>query len=94
MPEATISHVKNHLPELVHRAEEVSDIHITRHGKPVAVLVSLERYESAFSSGKGIFNAYLRWRNIHADADGFTDKELDSMRDRTSHSASKFNWAQ
>ena len=92
MPEATISFLKNHLPEIVHEVENGQDIQITRHGKPVAVIVSQERYSSAFSSEKGIFSAYQRWRSIHPEASGFTDEEIKKMRDREPHKASKFSW--
>jgi prevent-host-death family protein len=92
MAEATISHLKNHLPEIVHDAEKGQDIQITRHGKPVAVIVSLERYNQAFGFGKGIFNAYLHWRTLHPDADGFTAKEIDNMRCREPHEVSGFSW--
>lgn len=40
MTESAISALKKHLPEMVHLAETV---HITRHIKPIAVMVSLEQ---------------------------------------------------
>ena len=92
MTEATISHLKNHLPEIVHDVEKGKDIQITRHGKPVAVIVSLERYSHAFGSGKGIFNAYLRWRALHPEASGFSDDELVNLRDRLPHKPPGFSW--
>jgi len=92
MTKATISHLKNHLPEIVHDVEKGQDIHITRHGKPVAVIVSIDRYSRAFSSGKGIFNAYLNWRTLHPEARGFTDEEVDNMRDKEPHQPSDFSW--
>ncbi len=92
MTEATISQLKNHLPELVHRAEEGHDIEITRHGKPVAVMVSLERYNQVMRSGKGVFNAWRRWRELYPDTVGFTDEELDGMRDRAPHDVSQDPW--
>ncbi len=92
MTEATISHLKNHLPEIVHDVENGQDIQITRHGKPVAVIVSLERYSRAFRSGKGIFNAYQRWRMLHPEASGFTNEEVKNMRDREPHKPSNFSW--
>jgi prevent-host-death family protein len=88
MSKATISQLKNHLPEMVHTVEGGQDLHITRHGKPVAVIVSLARYQQAFSSGKGIFNAVQRWRHQFPDADGFSDEELEQLRDKTAHTNS------
>ena len=92
MSEATISHLKNHLFEVVHTVEQGEDIQITRHGKPVAVIISLEKYNRALASGKGIFNSYLTWRKQHPDAEGFTDEELEAMRDRAPHDADGFRW--
>ncbi|VAX09436.1 hypothetical protein MNBD_GAMMA26-133 [hydrothermal vent metagenome] len=92
MNKATISHLKNHLPEIVHHAEAGQDIQITRHGQTVAVIVSLKRYNSAFSSGKGIFNTYLRWRDLHPEAGGFSAKELEEMRIREPYQSSNASW--
>lgn len=83
MSEAAISTLKNHLPELVHKAEQGEDIQITRHGKPVAVMVSLERYNRAFGSGKGAFSTYLRWRSKYPAGSGFTTEEQEALYQRT-----------
>lgn len=83
MSAATISTLKNQLPEWVHKAEQGEDIQITRHGKPVAMIVSLERYNRAFHTGKGAFNTYLRWRAKYPNAQGFTADELEQLHQRT-----------
>lgn len=83
MTESAISTLKNHLPEMVHLVESGEDVHITRHGKPVAVMVSLERYTQAFTAGKGIFSSGLRWREKFPDAEGFTDEDIERMYQRT-----------
>jgi len=87
MSQATISELKNRLPEMVHTVEEGSDLQITRHGKPVAVMVSLSRYQHAFSSGKGVFSAIQRWRQQFSEVEGFTDEELDQLRDKAPHTS-------
>ncbi len=92
MTEASISHLKNHLPEYVHSVEQGEDIQITRHGKPVAVIISLERYNRALGSKKGIFSSYLNWRKQYPDAEGFSDKELDDMRNKAPHESVNFDW--
>lgn len=92
MNKASISHTKNHLPEIVHHAEAGQDIQITRHGKSVAVIVSMERYKQAFSSEKGIFNSYLHWRELHPKAKGLTDRELKNLRDKKPHEPTNFSW--
>jgi len=82
MTEAAISTLKNHLPEMIHIAEQGTDIHITRHGKTVAVLISLERYQQVFPSRKGIASAWQRWREKYPDIQGFSDEEQNAMSAR------------
>lgn len=90
--EAAISTLKNHLPEIVHQAESGEDIQITRHGKPVAVMVSLNRYQQAFGEKKGIYQAIMRWREENPDCTGFTDEELQAMRNDESHESRPSAW--
>ncbi|HRJ51564.1 MAG TPA: type II toxin-antitoxin system Phd/YefM family antitoxin [Candidatus Thiothrix moscowensis] len=85
----TIAYAKNNLPRLIHAAEAGDDIHITRHGRPVAVLISEERYQQLFSTGKSVFQAILQWREQYGGID-LSDEEVDSWRDRTP--AREFAW--
>ncbi len=41
----SISDAKNKLPALVHAIENGPAVQLTRHGKPVAVLISIAQYE-------------------------------------------------
>lgn len=85
----TIADAKNNLPRLIHAAEAGDDIHITRHGRPVAVLISEERYQQLSSTGKSVFQAILQWREQYGGID-LSDEEVDSWRDRTP--AREFAW--
>lgn len=85
----TIAEAKNNLPRLIHAAEAGDDIHISRFGKPVAVLISEERYQQLFNMGKTVFQAMLQWREQYGDLD-LTDEEVASWRDRTP--AREFSW--
>ncbi len=85
----TIAAAKNNLPRLIHAAEAGDDIHITRHGRSVAVLISEERYQQLFNTGKGVFQAILQWREQYGGID-LTDEEVDSWRDRSP--AREFSW--
>jgi prevent-host-death family protein len=86
---STIAEAKNNLPRLIHAAEAGGDIHITRHGRPVAVLISEERYQQLFSTSKAVFQAMMQWREQYGYVD-LTDEEVDSWRDRTP--AREFSW--
>jgi prevent-host-death family protein len=43
--ELSIAEARNQLPALVHAVESGPPVRLTRRGKPVAVLVSVEEYE-------------------------------------------------
>lgn len=90
--EAAISTLKNHLPEIVHQAESGEDIQITRHGKPVAVMVSLDRYQHAFGEKKGIYHAMLRWRKDNPDHIKSNDEGLQTIRDKSPHESRPSPW--
>ena len=54
----TISEAKNKLTSLIHRVEKGPAIKLTRHGRPVAVLLSLREYESISRKSRGF------WREL------------------------------
>lgn len=82
MESTTIADAKNNLPKLVHSVEAGEDIQLTRHGRPVAVLVSQARYQRIFGSGKAVFQDMMRWRESHGFIE-LKDKEVDSWRDKS-----------
>ena len=45
MPVYSIAEAKTHLPQLIHKAEQEGEIHLSRHGKEVAVIISIQRYQ-------------------------------------------------
>lgn len=89
MDTATIADAKNNLPKLIHAVEAGEDIHISRHGKPVAVLISEERYKQLCQPATGVFNAIMEWREKYGSVD-LTDEEVDSWRDRSP--PREFSW--
>jgi prevent-host-death family protein len=76
----TIADAKNNLPKLIHATEAGTDIHLTRHGRPVAVLISEERYQQMFGTGKAVFSEILLWRELHGGID-LSDEEIRAWRD-------------
>lgn len=89
MDTATIADAKNNLPKLIHAAQAGDDIHLTRHGRPVAVLISEDRYQQMLGAGKSVFNEILKWRELHGGVD-LTDEEIASWRNRLP--AREFSW--
>ena len=84
----SIADAKNQLPALIHQAEAGKPVTITRRGKPVAVVVSVQEYEhlrAASAQRKSGWEVLQEIRAELAAADVFpdwTDEEIDSWRDR------------
>jgi antitoxin Phd len=56
----TIAEAKNELPKIVHRAERGQSIEITRRGRPVAVIVSIQDYLRLQAATGGF------WKSVQA----------------------------
>jgi prevent-host-death family protein len=86
MSQVSIAEAKNALTRLIHEAERGEAIHITRHGKPVAVLLSEEAYEQLKSQEQktDFWQAIQAWRTQESfDWPELTPEEVDSWRDRS-----------
>ena len=86
MSQVSIAEAKNTLTHLIHEAERGEAIHITRHGKPVAVLLSEEVYEQLKSREQqtDFWQAIQVWRaQASFDWPELTPEEVDSWRDRS-----------
>ena len=90
----SLSTAKTHLAGLVQAAETGEVVHISRHGKPVAVLISEQAYASlqGHQSRRGVWTAIADWRAAahgrHADdwpLDSGPDgtQEIEALRDRS-----------
>lgn len=94
MTTVSIAEAKNQLPRIVQQAETGNPVHITRHGKPVAVLVSETEYrrlQAGHSEPKSLWNAMQDWRAANAfDWPALTDEEVDAWRDNTP--PREFSW--
>jgi prevent-host-death family protein len=60
--EVSISNAREHLPTLVRDAERGHTVTLTRRGKPVAVLISTERYRTHTKSKVSFGKALLHFR--------------------------------
>ena len=86
MSQVSIAEAKNTLTRLIYEAERGEVIHITRHGKPVAVLLSEEAYEHLKSREQqtDFWQAIQAWRaQASFDWPELTPEEVDSWRDRS-----------
>jgi prevent-host-death family protein len=93
MRTSTIAEAKNNLSQLIHQLETGEAIHLTRYGKPVAVLISEHQYQRTIGSNKSLNSAILNWRSqLNQNDDiGFNDKELKALR-KESSTGREFTW--
>lgn len=58
----SIAAARDNFAAIVHDAEEVSAVELTRRGKPVAVLLSVGEYRRLLAGRKGFWDAYEAFR--------------------------------
>ncbi len=78
----TIAEAKNNLSQLIHQLETGETIHLTRYGKPVAVMMSEDQYQNLIAPNKSLNTAILNWRSqLNDNVDiGLNDNELNLLR--------------
>jgi antitoxin Phd len=59
----SIAEARNQLASLVHDVENGASVELTRRGKPVAVLLSLDQYERAVNGKPSFWEALTAYRN-------------------------------
>jgi len=81
----TIVDAKNKLTSLIHSVETGQAVKLTRHGKPVAVLLSIKDYQRLNRKREGYWSALNSWRkNVEKEGVVVTGEEFESIRDDSS----------
>ena len=65
MPRYSIAEARNRFAEIVHDLKHVSRVEVTRRGRPVAILISVEEFESLCAGNISFVSAYEAFRNTH-----------------------------
>lgn len=93
MAETSIAEAKTHLTHLIHKAERGEAVHITRRGKPVAVLLSEDEY-ARLHQGQVQRDFWDLMTEMRADPAfepiDWNDEEIESWRDR--RATRDFEW--
>lgn len=78
----SIAEARNNLAAIVHDVEEESAVGLTRRGRPVAVLLSVEEYRRLLKGRKDFWSAYDEFRN-HVDLEslGIEPEVFKGVRD-------------
>jgi len=87
---STIAEAKNNLSQLIYQLESDETIHLTRHGKPVAVMLSEANYQKLVHKNNSLYQAIQQWRSELKDETTLTEAELKNIR--TSSQERVFTW--
>lgn len=78
MTAVPIFDIKNRLPYFIHLAESGETIQVTRHGKPVARIISeQEVLQEQKSDGQIFMDKVIQWRNNASD--WLTNEAIDNV---------------
>lgn len=78
----TIAEAKNRLPSIVHEVEKGVPVELTRHGRPVAVLLSINQYNRLSRKKEGYWQALKSFRRVIEEKDTLlSDADFQGLRD-------------
>jgi prevent-host-death family protein len=81
--QVSVADAKNHLPAILHEVEQGSPVEITRHGKPVAVILSMNDYRRLDGRRPDLVEALRDWRANAAITDEEIEEVFANTRDRS-----------
>ena len=81
----TIADAKNKLPSIIHAVETGQAVKLTRHGRPVAVLLSIKDYQRLSRKKEGYWRALDSFRkNLEKEGVFVTEDDFENIRDLSS----------
>ena len=90
MKTSTIAEAKNNLSQLIYQLESDEPIHLTRHGKPVAVMLSEVNYQKLTHKDNSLYQAIQEWRTQLKSDGALTESELKNLR--VASQGREFSW--
>ena len=90
MKTSTIAEAKNNLSQLIYQLESDEPIHLTRHGKPVAVMLSEANYQKLTHKDNSLYQAIQQWRSQLEGDSALTETELKTLR--SGSQGREFSW--
>ena len=80
----SIAEARNHFTALVRAVERESAIELTRRGKPVAVMLSIQEYKRLLVRQAGFWEAYSAFREqVNLEELGIEPDTFAGLRDRS-----------
>jgi antitoxin Phd len=81
----TIAEAKNKLPSIIHSVEKGPPVKLTRYGRTVAVLLSINQFEKLSRGTEGYWEALESFRNRMKGEDiRIADSDFEGLRDDSS----------
>ena len=77
----SVAEARNDLPGLIHAVDRRGPVKITRRGKPVAVLLSIDQYDRIAAPRPTFTEAYAAWRSSTRDV-AVDRAHFERLRDR------------
>jgi prevent-host-death family protein len=79
----SVADARAHLPEILDQVEGGKEVELTRRGRPVAVVLSPQRYEALRREHASFADAYRAFVDHHAPEEiGLEADFFDTIRDR------------
>lgn len=84
MKQFSIAQARDSLTSIIRDVESGSPVELTRRGKPVAVLISLDDYQAVSGEKATFTEAYRRFQEKYDLTElGFTKEFFEELRDRS-----------
>ncbi|MCU0574320.1 MAG: type II toxin-antitoxin system Phd/YefM family antitoxin [Syntrophobacteraceae bacterium] len=77
----TMAEAKNKLPSIIHSVEKGGAVKLTRHGRPVAVLLSVGQYERLNRRSESFWQALESFRDRLGQEVLIQDADFEGLRD-------------
>ncbi len=89
----SVAEAKGKLPSIIHEVEQGSRVEITRHGKPVAVMVPMADYERLRERGRDFWNDLIKVRKVMS-AEAIIVEDADFLGLRDTEEGRSFEWTE
>ena len=77
----SIAEAREHLAHVIQEAERGTKVELTRRGKPVVILLSLNEYERLSRKRGSFWESYQEFRRKYSDLDVETADAFEGVRD-------------
>lgn len=91
IPTYSIAEARNRFAEIVHDLKRVPRVEVTRRGRPVAILISVEEFQRLRSESTGFSSAYEAFRStVDLLSAGIEPEVFANVRDQSQ--GREMNW--